>query len=311
MSGQSKYILGLDGGGTKTDVLLVAEDGTALSQTFGGSTNMQVVGVQKAAETIFRLLKECCKKHGCSLADIYSTVLGLAGAGRESDRAELLTQLQAIASTESLIFHKIIIETDARIAVEAAFAGAAGIVLIAGTGSVALYRTDDNRMLRAGGWGKILGDEGSGYAIARNALSAVMLEYDGRGQQTSLTAKALDYFAVKTPEDLLTKIYSDKVDIQGFTTEVLCAAEKGDQVAMGILENNANELVRLIQVLITKSKERKRYPVALMGGMLESENTYSKLVKEKLVQAIPNVLIMKPKFPPVFGAVMLGLNAFN
>lgn len=303
------YVLGLDGGGTKSDALLVAEDGTAVAQTYGTSTNMQVVGAQKAAETILNLIKDCCTKQRCSSSDIGAVVLGLAGAGREADRTELLNQLQSLAAAQSVTLNKIIIETDARIAVEAAFAGSSGIVVIAGTGSIGLYRTDDKQFLRAGGWGRILGDEGSGYAIARDALAAVMLEYDGRGPQTSLTAKALDYFQVSTPEELITKIYYDKVDIQVFTSRVYRAADEGDAVAKEILENNANALVKIVQVLISKGKERKRYPVVLMGGVLEKENSYSKLVREKMTQSVPNILLMKPKFPIVFGAALMGLNA--
>jgi len=272
---------------------------------------MQVVGAQKAAETILNLVKDCCTKQGCKSSEIGVIVLGLAGAGRESDRTELLNQLQSAASAQSVTLNKIIIETDARIAIEAAFAGSSGIVVIAGTGSIGLYRTDDQQFLRAGGWGRILGDEGSGYAIARDALAAVLLEYDGRGPQTSLSAKALDYFQVPTPEELITKIYSDKIDIQVFTSRVFRAADEGDAVAKEILEKNANALVNIVQTLIAKGKERKRYPVVLMGGVLEKENPYSKLVKEKMTQAVPNILLMKSKFPTVFGAALMGLNALG
>jgi N-acetylglucosamine kinase-like BadF-type ATPase len=305
------YVLGLDGGGTKSDALLVGEDGTAVAQALGGSTNMQVVGAQKAAETIATLIKDCCAKQGCKSSEIGAVVLGLAGAGRESDRTELLNQLQSVAAAQTIILNNVIIETDARIAIEAAFAGSSGIVVIAGTGSIGLYRTDDQQFHRAGGWGRILGDEGSSYAIARDALAAVMLAYDGRGPQTSLTAKALDYFQVTTPEELITKIYYDKIDIQVFTSRVFRAYDEGDTVAKEILEKNADALVKIVQTLISKGKERKRYPVVLMGGLLDKENAYSKLVKEKMTQSVPNILLMKSKFPTVFGAALMGLNALS
>jgi len=306
-----RFVIGVDGGGTKSHAILVALDGTVIAESRGGPTNLQTAGIQAAVKTIFELISDCCKQASCPSDALESIVLGLAGAGRVLDRTELHNTLSDLSLKKKFPLKNIIVETDARIALEAAFAASPGVVLIAGTGSIALYRTEDGKILRAGGWGSILGDEGSGFAISRDALNAVMRQYDGRGEKTILTKKALSHFNVTSVEDVISKIYHDREDVSAFCPKVLEAVMERDHIAHNILVKNAGELVELVRVLTMQVRPKKKLPVCMMGGLLESENEYSKLVKEKIVRSLPHVVVQKPKFPAPYGAAILGLNAFR
>jgi N-acetylglucosamine kinase-like BadF-type ATPase len=311
VSEQKRYVIGIDGGGTKTNALIVGQDGTVVAECSCGPTQIQTFGVKLVAVSLFELIRECCNKVDCKPENLQSIVMGIAGAGRASDRTDLTDTLHSVSVKKKFLLKNITVETDARIALEAAFAGGPGIVVIAGTGSIALYRTEDGKLLRAGGWGKILGDEGSGYAIARDALNAVMRQYDGRGDKTDLTKKAMAHFKIDSHDELISKVYHDQTDIASFTPNVFEVVTGHDHVAHSILVRNATELAELVRKLIMQVRPKKKLPVALMGGLLESENPYSKIVKEKIISSLPNIVVQKPKFSAAVGATIIGLNAFR
>jgi N-acetylglucosamine kinase-like BadF-type ATPase len=308
---QIRFVIGVDGGGTKTDALIVGLDGTIVAECHGGPTQLQIVGIERAAEILFGLISDCCAKANCTPEALQNIVLGIAGAGRGMDRAELVNAILANGIKKKFMLKNILVETDARIALEAALAGKPGIVVIGGTGSIALYRTEAGAILRSGGWGKILGDEGGGFAIARDALNAVMRQHDGRLDKTVLTAKALKHFGVASPDELIPKIYHDHAELAAFAPAVLEAEVERDRIAHSILVKNANEIVELVRVLTMQSRPKTKLPVVPMGRLLETENVYAKMVREKLAHSLPQILIQKPKFPAAFGAAILGLNAFR
>lgn len=306
-----RYVLGIDGGGTKTHALLVGLDGTVHAEMHNGPANLHAVGAAQCARIVFNFISESCKKADCEPEAIQNIVIGFAGAGRPADRSQLVDALITLGSKNKHPLKNITVETDARIALEAAFAGGPGIVLIAGTGSIALYRTEDNKILRAGGWGQLIGDEGSGYGIAQNGLNVVMRQHDGRSEKTLLTQKAFEHFGVNSIDDLITKIYYEKPEIVAFAPKVLEAAAERDRPANIVLVNQAKELADLVRVLTMKQLPKKKLAVALMGGLLETENPYSKIVKEKIISSLPYVVVQKPKFTAAFGAAIIGLNAFK
>jgi N-acetylglucosamine kinase-like BadF-type ATPase len=307
----SRFIVGIDGGGSKSHAILCALNGEVVAEARGGPSNLQIIGTSATIEVLFDLVQKCCQIANCGPETIQAVVIGLAGAGRAAERAELVDRLFAVGKEKKFPLRNITVETDAKIALEAAFAGGPGIVVIAGTGSIALYRTENNQLIRAGGWGRILGDEGGGYSIARGALNIVLRNFDGRIEETTLTKKAYEHFKITTPEELVPKIYYQNADIASFTPKVLDAAVKHDHVAQKLLTDNASELVDLVRVLLKKVPPKRKIPVALMGGLLESENHYSKLVAERTRAALPQIVVQKPKFPAAYGAVILALHAFR
>ncbi|HLF15596.1 MAG TPA: BadF/BadG/BcrA/BcrD ATPase family protein [Bacteroidota bacterium] len=311
MAQQKRVVVGIDGGGTKTRALLVGFDGVILAEATGGASNIQKKGVPEAAELFFDLVQKCAEKAEAPHSAIAHVVVGAAGAGRPSTRSELSAAISALAQKNKFPLSQVTVETDARIALEAAFPGKPVIALIGGTGSIALYRADDLRIHRAGGWGSIIGDEGSGYAIARDACAAVMRHYDGRSEKTLLTEKLLAHFDLREVEDLIPKIHAEKTEIAPFAEKVCQAVAERDRVARQILLKHAAELVEHVRILALAHPPKNKLPVCLMGGLLENENEYSKLVREKLVATLPQIVVQKPKFPAAFGAAILGMNAFR
>lgn len=311
MTQPKRVVVGVDGGGSKTRVLFVGFDGTVLAETAGGASNVRKKGVEESAEVIFDLVRKGAEKAEIPHSAIVQLVAGVAGAGRPSTKSELSAAISALAQKQKFPIARVTVETDARIALEAAFPGAPVIALIAGTGSIALYRTDDLRIHRVGGWGGIIGDEGSGYAIARDACGAVMRQHDGRQERTILTEKALSHFGAGEVEDLIPILHSEKTDLAAFAGKVFEAVTERDRVARQILLKHAAELVEHVRVLTLAHPPKHKLPVCPMGGLLEQENEYSKLVREKLVASLPQIVVQKPKFPAAFGAAILGLNAFR
>jgi N-acetylglucosamine kinase-like BadF-type ATPase len=268
-------------------------------------------GVPGAADVFVDLILKCAEKAGTTSSALAHVVIGAAGAGRPSVRSDLTSAVSSLAQKKKFPLTQVTVETDARVALEAAFPGKPVIALIAGTGSIALYRTEEHGIHRAGGWGHLIGDEGSGYAIARDACTAVMKSFDGRSEKTALSGKLLEYFGVDEPADILPKIHTERTELAPFAEKVFEAARERDRVARQILLKNAAELAEHVRILTLAHPPSKKLPVCLMGGLLENENEYSKIVREKIVATLPQILIQKPKFPAAFGAAILGLNAFR
>ncbi len=311
MTQQKRVVVGVDGGGTKTRAVLAAFDGSVLGEATGGPSNVQKKGIAGAADVIYDLVLKCIEKAGSSHQAMAHLVVGVAGAGRPSTRSELTSAISSLAQKNKTPFSQITVETDARIALEAAFPGKPVIVLIAGTGSIALHRADDGQIHRAGGWGSVIGDEGSGYAIAREACAAVMKEHDGRSEKTVLTDLVREHFGITDIEDLITKLQSEKTELAPFAEKVFEAVTRRDRVARQILIKGASELVECVRILTLAHPPKHILPVCLMGGLLEAENDYSKIVREKLTATLPQIVVQKPKFQAAFGGVILGLNAFR
>ncbi len=308
---KKQYVLGVDGGGTKTTALLVSLDGTVAAEEQAGPTNLQIVTVNDAVKIIVKLIQACCLKADCSPEQLKSIVLGMAGAGRVADKTAFLGELENSAKKNKLKLSSIVIETDARIALEAAFASSFGIVIMAGTGSIALGKGEDGKIYRIGGWGRILGDEGSGYVIGRQALNAAVRSSEGRADKTKLLKFALEHFGISSTDELVTKVYRENADISSFAPKVIQAALEFDHVAHNILFSQANELAELVRVLVAQIQPKRKIPVALMGGLLDSENVFSKIVRERIARSLPQIFIQKPKFPAAFGATIMGLKAFE
>jgi len=304
-------VLGVDGGGTKTQAVLVAPDGSVISESVSGASNPQVVGVKQSAEVVFSLIKECSINANLPMSNIQTIVIGLAGTGRISDKSVFIEEFTNLSRKQDVYFNNVLIETDARVALEGAFASSYGIVLIAGTGSIALGKSEDGKIYRTGGWGRILGDEGSGFSIGRKALNLAIRSFEGRLEKTKLLKLALEHFNASSVDDLVTKVYQENADISSFVVKVIQAENEFDHIAHNLLFSQSNELAELVRVLVNQISMRKKIPVALMGGLLETENVYSKMVKERVSRSLPQIIIQKPKFPPAFGAAILGMKAFD
>ena len=307
----AKWILGVDGGGTKTTGVLVAEDGTLGAQETSGGSSLTTYGIAKAVERVFEVLKKCCTAASCTPDQLSSVGIGLAGAGRAEDREEFQRDFTDYCQRNGFHLSQVIVETDWRIALEAAFPTGSGIVVIAGTGSIACARARDGTFHRVGGEGKLLGDKGSGYAISQDGLNAAIRSHEGREEKTLLLEYALQHFEVSSVDDLKVKIHSEDTDIASFASKILVAARQKDTVALDVLSRGVTELVDLVKALIAKIQPKHKIAIAFMGGLLEKENVYTTMLREQLQASIPNLLMLKPKFPAAYGATILALQPFS
>lgn len=308
---KQQFVIGLDGGGTKTAAVLADLKGHVLAEETGGPSNFQIIGVEKAAETIIALIERCCKQFGCAPGDVAAVTAGLTGAGRPGDQQRMLDGLIAAAGARSLDLKNVTIESDARIALEGAFKGNVGIILIAGTGSIAFGKDREGAVHRAGGWGRTLGDEGSGYTIGRDGLNVVTKQLDERGKETLITSLVASTFGLSTQEQIITAVYRENFDVASIAPLVIEAAEKKDPEAARILNRATFELTEHIRALLLKlervSRGRQKVPLAFIGSVITSESVLTNILRQKITFSLPQISIVQPAAGPAYGAVLLAI----
>ncbi len=253
---------GVDGGGSKTLAVVVDAQGAERGRATAGSSNYSSVGLDRAIGAIGAALSEAAGLAGAALP-LCAAWFGLAGVDRPADRAALLPRLSGPAGALRLT-------NDAELALTG-LPGALGVAVIAGTGSIAVGRNAEGRRARAGGWGHLFGDEGSGYELGRLALQAAARAADGRGPATTLLGAILRHWSLSRPSDLIGRVYpdADRSLIAGLSPLVFTEARIGDRVARGLLERAAAELTLAAVTVGDELGYREReLPLALGGGLL-------------------------------------------
>lgn len=191
-----KYLIGLDGGGTKTKCVITDFNFNPLYTCQGGPSNFLLIGTQIVSETILSLILESISYLKISPDDIASILIGTTGAGRQNDAQKLKIDFTQYAESKGYSFKSFNVDSDARIALEGAFSGGPGSLLIAGTGSVIFGKDRNHQIHRVGGFGRLIGDEGSGNTLGRRGLNQVAKEFDGRGDKTLLTELLIRDFGI-------------------------------------------------------------------------------------------------------------------
>jgi len=305
-----KYLIGIDGGGTKTDCAVADLSGKIIRQTAGKPSNFLVIGVEEALENIFALIEENLFQLEGDFSDVKQIVIGVAGAGREEDAMLLEKGFKDYSDQEGVHFKGVKVVSDAHIALEGAFPDSAGCILIAGTGSILFGKDEKGVIHRVGGFGRLIGDEGSGYSIGRKALNAVSKASDGRGEETLISELLNAKMNSGSTNGIINKVYKEKLDVASVARIVIAAAEEGDPIAEDILDEEADELVLHIKSLLNKIQIDK-FNVAFSGSLIDNNNFYSDLLKKKIKSTLPNVKIVKPAVPPVSGAILLAKRIVN
>lgn len=274
--------LGIDGGGTATRAVVVDCGGVVRGRGTAGGANQEVIGADAAAEAIHAAARAALAEAGAE-PPVRAAWIGLAGVD-SLDAAEVLRPVLA-----PLAGH-LRITNDGELPL-GALPGGVGVALIAGTGSVVLGRNAAGRTARAGGWGHIFGDEGSGYALGVAALRAIARAADGRGEPTALTPAVLRVLEVDMPTALIARVHHtwDRPEIARLALLVVAAAEAGDDVARAILLQAAGELADQVRAVMRARAldgpaggDHAQIPLALGGGMLLDAPAYRALVLEAL-----------------------------
>lgn len=300
-------VFGADGGGTKTLGLVSDQDGNIVARRTAGASNPNVIGLDQAAKNLHELIARCCEDAECSPGDLRSLVLGLAGAGREENRRQLHERLVALAGREL----PIVIETDARVGLEGAFNSKPGVLIIAGTGSVVIGKKSSGDVVMVGGWGRLLGDEGSGYWLGREALKSLALRYDGRGGSKLLTEMIGSEFGLTSRERVLGALYHEAFEISRIAPIVLAAAERDDAAALDILQRGAAALAEQARSVAERLNISGTTNLAFSGGLIDHETMYAGILRSNLAERIPNAHVQAPQYNPAHGAIVMALQFPN
>lgn len=293
------YLIGIDGGGTKT--LLRAADADTLEilgEQKGGASNLTALPEEEVQENLRGLLAGFFAQNHLSPEDCCGAVLGSAGAGSPDARERLQGMLAALLPKS-----RILVEDDALPVLYAGTKTGVGMILISGTGSICLGRNESGERFRAGGWGHLIGDEGSGYALGRDTLTAVMEQFDGRGPKTMLTEMIFDKLNLQTPMEVIDWTYrcgNGKSEIAALSALCEKAALAGDQTALAIFDKAADDLARMVKAVAEKLPEKQRVCVCSGGNL-----TKAPLLREKLAAKLEGVQLVLSEKDAADGCLLM------
>jgi len=294
-------VIGVDGGGTKTRVIVADERGTKVGEVVGPGSAVKPGMAEASADVITATINDALAS--CEMMHVMPKVLcvGVAGAGAEAERQALW---QALAGRE--VAEEVVVHPDYSIALDDAFGDGPGILLISGTGSAAFGRGPAGQSSRCGGWGPMCGDEGSGAWIGRRALSVVTASADGREPETALVGAVLTAAQVNEPRDLIAWANEATPAILASLAPVVSSvADAGDLRANALISLAVEELVLHVRTLARSlfGDERAATPVALTGGMLTKGTTLRKRLEQRLRSAVPGAQLHAGEVIPARGAV--------
>jgi glucosamine kinase len=297
----SRVVVGVDGGASRTRATVADERGTPLASVEGGPSAVRPGEIERSASVIADVVAQGL--HAAGVGDAMPSVLcaGIAGVGREPERQALW---QALVGRE--LADDVVVRTDATIALDDAFGDGAGILLIAGTGSVAHGRGPTGIVARCGGWGPVCGDEGSGAWIGRRVLSVVTAAVDGREPETALPGLVLTAAELQSADDLIAwGARATPADLASLAPVVLQSADNGDQRAITLMSIACEELVIHIRTLARKLfvDERAAVPVALAGGLLSRRSSLRARVEHRLKSIVPGAQVDPRDVDAARGAV--------
>jgi N-acetylglucosamine kinase-like BadF-type ATPase len=304
---RTSLVLGVDGGGTKTIGLIADMAGNILASRETGATNPNVVGFDESAKTLSKVILGCCEDVRCSPDELRSVVLGLAGADSTEFRERITDDLNALIVKSGSKALNIGVETDARVALEGAFNGGAGVVVIAGTGSIVIGKTVHGAVVSVGGWGRILGDEGSGFAIGRDGIRALTLSIDRRGEPTKLKELIAEKFHWTSREDIITAVYQQKFDPAQLAPLVMEAAVDHDVVCQRILQTAAAQIVEQVRVVVMQMGILRKILLVMSGGLLQQGTVFANVLHLKIMKSLPQVELCQSMNSPAQGAVHMAL----
>lgn len=310
MAKENQYVIGVDGGGTKTVALFANLNGKILGRGETGVANPKRVGIEKSAETLYKAVRLAIENSKVKEPKISSIYLAVAGAKAEETSRALIEALKRKRITGYC--SNIVVEGDLKAAFRAGTDETEGILLIAGTGSIA-YCWFKGKEERVGGWGYLMGDEGGGYWIGKKILQAVSRAADGRGSATLLTNLVFEKLKVSDIGELVTKVYGQDFRVEELAPLVERATQKGDKVAREILLEVAEELSLATTTLVKRlGLERREFPVVLSGSVFNiKERIFTEILKQRILSVATQAKFIRPKAEPVIGAVKLAIESLK
>ncbi len=300
-----RVFAGIDGGGTRTRLALVREDGVLVGFAEGGCCSFAELGVPGARRALNNLWKAGWRSAHSSPRPVNGVFIGTGSVLSTQDEH---TKRGIALSLRMGRPGNVRAGNDALNALAGALNGEPGILLISGTGSACMGRNAAGKTWRAGGWGHLLDDVGSAYAFGTAAMIAATRHADGRGPRTTLTSLVCEKFQLRDLREIYRKVhYGDGVsraEIATLAPDVVAAAKAGDAVAKRILQEGAAGLVEMV-VTVARQLRLRRPRLALRGGLITDAAFFRKMFLAQLHQSLPGVELASDGVEPVFGAVML------
>lgn len=293
------FYLGIDGGGTRT-TCAVGDDNAVLGTATSGASNIIKLGERQARTSLQDAILKACDAAGISSLQLLHTCVGVAGASVPEVREALRRFIAEIAAGSILILG------DHEIALEAAFGGGPGVIVISGTGSIACGRNEKGEIARAGGHGFAISDEGSGYWIGRAAVSAALRAIDS-GAESILPDRIGTILRARNRDELVRTVNGNPVpDFSQLFPCVAEAAQTGDVVAASVLRSAGAELAQLAAVVSEKLWPRGgAVHIAMAGGVFQNSAMVREAFSDALHSAQPQVSIISSVVTPVMGALSL------
>ncbi len=302
------YFLGVDGGASSTTCAVCNDEGVILGIGRGGPSNHILApgGRERARAALGTALRDALTSAGQARGEFEAAQFGMTGINPDTDAARAL----AGVISELLTARTQRIDNDAAVALAGALACRPGVIVIAGTGSVALGTDPGGRQARAGGWGYVFGDEGSGFALGRGGVRAALRARDGTGPDTVLATRIPEAMSRSLGEIVISfyEGWLDRAQIASLAPVVTAAAAASDAVAQSLVQDAADSLASLAAAVVG----RLTWPdgtvaVAPVGGMFKAGPVLLRPLKTAMAAHIPRAILVPPRFSPAVGALLLAL----
>ena len=306
-----KYVLGIDGGGTRTRAAIIDNEGNVLGICIGNTSNYDDIGIDAARENIKQVVDCALQKTGIFISQFHAAFLGIGGVSSEADR----TIVKNMALDLHLAPEECIgVDHDIRIALAGGLSGRPGIVQIAGTGSSSYGRDAKGRSWRSGGWGPLLADEGSGYWLGIEAMKAATRAADGHSQATSLLPSVLDFLKLTNIDSIMNRVYAQKMtraEIASLSPLVIRAAKEGDAISLEIIDRGIQCMAECVFIVENKLKLLGQCELSLTGGVFQAGDFIIDRMRNMVQERLPHCKVIMAELPPVIGSCLLALNSLD
>jgi N-acetylglucosamine kinase-like BadF-type ATPase len=298
----ARFVLGVDGGATKTLAAVLDMDTNGLYLGRAGPSNQDAVGAAAAVRALVEAADQAIGEAGISAQRLDAAVLAIAGTDTEA----IASNLRAVRTEDWLVVNDVV----------AAWATATGtgpgVAVISGTGSNVFGVGPGHVPWRAGGWGHLLGDEGSGFWFGIQSIKAALSDREASGPETALSESAPAFFGLETVEQLAAHVYSKpltKGEISAFAVETAKLAREGDAVALELYVTGARELGRQIGAVISQTGLWGGFPVGLIGGAFKAGEVFVGPLRDAVRERSPEARIERVQMAPVGGSLVLAARA--
>lgn len=299
------HVLGVDGGGSATRSVIISTEGEVLATAKAGPSNPITIGAERALANILEAIDEASDR--CGVHEFQASRLGVAGTDRSMLRQGLLDGMRPSFGDTAIV-------SDAASALAGGTGCRPGVVVIAGTGSIAYGENRLGETARAGGWGWRLGDEGSGYTLGLNAILAALRAHDGRGPETVLKQKIVRHLELGRIEEIIDWVYQpgrEPRDIAYLVPLVREAEAEGDEAAALVMAEAGAGLGFVANAVIRRLRLSGGFPLSLNGGVFKQPSGYIIAFEEVVRREASECALIKPRMPPLLGSGLLALKSLG